>query len=177
MKINKTIKIIIIILSIPILWFTFWYWYEKGENEIYILPKDYVGSVIIIFNNEDGEKEKYDSENNRIYEINNSGILKTKFKFQKGKSREIVYRTENKTLTYLYPNDIIWKDTLNNEISNTYVYNAGFGNDYWFLVGKPSQIDSLNLDLEKKWSSITRPQILKEGDSYGKVPKKTYFKE
>ena len=84
MKNNKIVKIVIILLSLPVIWFAFWYWYEKGENEIYILPRDYRGSVIVFFDNENGKEEKYDDENNRIYEIDNSGILKTKFKFQKG---------------------------------------------------------------------------------------------
>lgn len=175
MKNNKIVKIVIILLSLPVIWFAFWYWYEKGENEIYILPRDYRGSVIVFFDNENGKEEKYDDENNRIYEIDNSGILKTKFKFQKGKSRDIIYKSENKTLKYLYPNDILWNDTITKKNNNTYVYNAGFGNDYWFLVGSLDQIDSLNLSLEKKWNLFTSPKILKEGDSYGKVPKKTYF--
>lgn len=175
MKINKITKIVIVIISIPIIWFTFWYWYDKGEDEIYVLPKDYCGSVIIIFNDQNGKDEKYDIKRNRIYEIDNSGILKTKFKFQKGKIRNIIYKSNNRTLKYLYPNDILWNDTISKTNNNIYVYNAGFGNDYWFLVGKLDQIDSLSLSLDKKWSSLTSPKILKEGDSYGKVPKKTYF--
>lgn len=173
MKKNKILKIIIIFLSIPTIWFTYWFLYEKGENEIYILPKNYIGSVVVIFDCKDGKIKKYDEHNNRIYEVDNTGILKTQFKFQNGKSRDIIYYSGNKRLRYLYPNDKLWSDIIENK--NIYVYNAGFGNDYWFLVGKINQIDSLDLNLEKKWKLFAKPKILKKGNTYGDVPSKTYF--
>lgn len=146
----KIIKIIVIVLCVPIIWFMFWHFFEKGENEMYVLPKNFIGSVVIIFNSKDGKPEEYDKNQNRIYEVDSSGILRTRFKFQRGMSRKISYVSEDELMVYLYPNSTIWKDTLTKVNNNIYVYNAGFGEDYWFLVGKLSQIDSLEKDLEIK---------------------------
>ena len=51
---------------------------QKGERSVYILPKDYAGFVIVLYNQSDGVGEKY-NDDKRLYEIPASGILKTKF--------------------------------------------------------------------------------------------------
>jgi len=33
---------------------------SSGEKEIYILPKDYTGYIILIFNQENGAEKKYE---------------------------------------------------------------------------------------------------------------------
>lgn len=154
----KLIKIIIIVLCLTVLWFIFWCLYETGENEVYVLPKNFIGSVVIIFNSEDGKPEEYDKNKNRVYEVDSSGILRTRFKFQRGMSRKISYVSEDELMVYLYPNSTIWKDTLKKANNNVYVYNAGFGKDYWFLIGKLNQIDSLQKDLEIKWKLTSKKQ-------------------
>ena len=40
-----------------------------GEDETYILPRNYTGPVIVIFNKSTGKPEKYNN-GKRIYEIN-----------------------------------------------------------------------------------------------------------
>jgi hypothetical protein len=57
---------------------------DKGEEEIVIVPEGYRGFVIIIFNQEHGAPEKYDGKN-RVYEIPQNGILKTRFKGNYGR--------------------------------------------------------------------------------------------
>jgi hypothetical protein len=57
---------------------------DKGEDEIVIVPKDYNGYAIVIFDQKDGALEKY-QDKNRVYEIPESGILKTRFKGNYGR--------------------------------------------------------------------------------------------
>lgn len=51
---------------------------NTGEQEIIVVPRDYTGYILVIFNQEDGEPVKYDGEK-RVYEIPGDGILKTRF--------------------------------------------------------------------------------------------------
>jgi hypothetical protein len=51
---------------------------QRGEREIYILPKGFTGHILIIFNQERGAPRKYEGES-RVYEIPETGILKTQF--------------------------------------------------------------------------------------------------
>ncbi len=66
-------KIFIILFAI-----TIFFSCNTAEEEIYILPKDYTGYVILIYNQEDGLEKKY-IDGKRVYEIPSSGILKTQF--------------------------------------------------------------------------------------------------
>lgn len=53
---------------------------KSREKEKHIIPKELIGSQIIInYNQEKGEKKKYEN-GRRVYEIPSNGILNTKFK-------------------------------------------------------------------------------------------------
>ena len=167
---KKTSKIIGTILCILILLITgymlFWYFYNKGKREVFVLPDNYTGAVIILFGESDGIPEKIDEDGNRIYEIPSSGILKTKFKFQEG-FRDISYKTvDGKKLRYLWPADKVWNDTLKNKSNDSiYVFGAGYAKDYWFIVGKVNDVDSLQKVMMKKWEPYSEKTVLKEGDN------------
>ena len=49
-----------------------------GEKEIIVVPKNYTGYIIIIYNQNHESQKKY-LGSKRVYEIPKSGILKTKF--------------------------------------------------------------------------------------------------
>jgi len=150
---------------------------NKGVNEVYILPNDFNGPVIVIFNNANGVAETLNYKGDRILEIPSSGLLKTKSKFQEG-WRDIKYFRKNGIeLKYLWPDDILWNDTLNkNKINDTiYVYRAAYADDYWFLVGKIQDLDSLSNEMSSKWIPLSKPVKLKEGDSVGKVRHNSAF--
>ena len=51
---------------------------DTGEQEIIIVPKDYTGYILVIFNQEEGEPVRYEGRK-RVYEIPQNGILKTQF--------------------------------------------------------------------------------------------------
>lgn len=150
--------------------FIFWKWKNTAEDEVFILPDDFEGAVIVLYNEKNGEPEKYDKEGNRIYTISESGILNTKFKFQKG-WRDIKYTRKNgNELRYLLPSDNTWKDTITKKRNDSiYVFNVSYSDDFWFLVGKIGNINSLRREMDKKWEPYSNPVILKGGDSIGNV--------
>lgn len=51
---------------------------DSGEQEIIIIPKDYTGYILIIFNQANGSPPEYESKK-RIYKIPKNGVLKTQF--------------------------------------------------------------------------------------------------
>lgn len=51
---------------------------QNREDETFIVPKDYQGYVIVLYNQKDGVKPKYEG-GKRVYEIPESGVLKTQF--------------------------------------------------------------------------------------------------
>lgn len=55
----------------------------NGEQEIIVVPKNYKGYIIIVFNQEDGVPAKYEGKK-RVYEIPQSGVLRTQFKVNDG---------------------------------------------------------------------------------------------
>jgi hypothetical protein len=56
---------------------------NRAEPEMHVLPKGFQGYVIIVFNDPNGQDEKYE-DGFRVYEIPSNGILRTKFEFQDG---------------------------------------------------------------------------------------------
>lgn len=51
---------------------------QKAEDTVRLIPEGYVGSVLITFNQEDGEPKEYE-DGKRIYIIPENGVLKTQF--------------------------------------------------------------------------------------------------
>ena len=131
-----------------------------------------------MYNENEGQSVKYDEKGNRVYIIPDNGILKTKFKFQGG-WRDIKYTRRNgRQLRYLLPSDDIWNDTIIKKKNDSiYVFNASNSDDFWFLVGKIENIDSLGKEMDKKWLPFSNPVILKEGDSIGEVKHNKIFDE
>lgn len=52
---------------------------ERGENKIFLLPKDFAGYAIIFYDQKNGSERKYIMEK-QLFEIPLSGTLKTQFK-------------------------------------------------------------------------------------------------
>mgnify|MGYP003641065344 CR=1 FL=1 len=51
---------------------------QKAEDTIRLIPEGYEGTVLIIFNQEDGMPKEYEDDK-RIYRIPESGVLRTQF--------------------------------------------------------------------------------------------------
>lgn len=56
---------------------------RSGEQEVVVVPKNFKGYVIVIFNQKNGQPVKYDGKK-RVYEIPSNGILKTQFNVNDG---------------------------------------------------------------------------------------------
>lgn len=67
----------------------------KSEPELFLIPDNYEGVVIVLFNQSNGEEEKY-IDNRRLYDIPKNGILATKFpKTTHGKLDQKFYYKDN----------------------------------------------------------------------------------
>lgn len=69
----KTNMMMLIILVLKLISCNF------NDGEIFVLPKNYKGYVVVIFNQKNGSSPKFEN-GKRLYEIPSSGILKTQFK-------------------------------------------------------------------------------------------------
>lgn len=89
----KTTKIILGLLSFPMTLivvvvgmylFSFVSSYlTRPEKETYLIPEGYKGTVLVIFNQPDGEKPEYE-DGRRIYRIPQTGVLFTQLKDEQG---------------------------------------------------------------------------------------------
>lgn len=89
----KTSKVILGLLSFPMILivvvigmylFSFAGSYlTRPEKETYLIPEGYVGTVLVIFNQPDGEKSEYE-DGRRIYRIPETGVLFTQLKDEQG---------------------------------------------------------------------------------------------
>jgi hypothetical protein len=142
-------------LSIISLWFLLSSCSQTGES-ICLIPKDFTGAVIIIFNQKNGMPPEI--ENGRhVYRIPISGILRTQVKANykiQGHEYYFIDSLGNRaTIPYKFHKG--WEDVDTTKIKNNiYCYNEEMGAtaenkpDYkkyrMFLVGKLNQIDSLS---------------------------------
>ena len=55
----------------------------NGEQEVIVVPKNFKGYIVIIFNQKEGTPIKYEGKK-RVYEIPKNGILRTQFKINDG---------------------------------------------------------------------------------------------
>lgn len=52
---------------------------DTQEDEVYIVPRNYIGYIVIIYDQQSGAEPKYEG-GKRVYEIPSNGIFKTQFK-------------------------------------------------------------------------------------------------
>lgn len=171
--------VIIMVTSTLILWDI-----KTAEDEVYVLPNNFTGAVIVLMDYPEGKPEKYDQEGNRVYEIPENGILKTKFSHEEG-YRDVTYKRKyGATLRYLWPSDKVWEDTAktyNIYKDSVYVYLESYADDVWFLVGRPGQISILNQKMKHKWDSLYandpnyEVEEIEVGESIGDVPDESIF--
>lgn len=142
-----------------------------AEDEIYVLPNDFEGPVIVLFEESEGIPEKYNDGGAKVYEVPDSGILKAQFKKEEG-FRNVVYKRRNgNVLRYLWPTDSIWDNLYNNQANDSiYVYGAAHARDSWFIVGRAADKERWSKAMAKKWESYSETRVLKAGESAGKMP-------
>ncbi|QMU65411.1 MAG: hypothetical protein GKR88_14710 [Flavobacteriaceae bacterium] len=52
--------------------------YRKAEDIIRLIPEGYIGPVLVVFDQKNGEPKEYE-DGKRVYRIPKSGVLKTQF--------------------------------------------------------------------------------------------------
>ncbi len=84
---DRKVKTKILYTIIPVLFFFtyqhLWRIYITTEPETFLIPENYRGHVLILFNEECGNEVKYEVDR-RVYEIPNDGIFLTKFEDEQG---------------------------------------------------------------------------------------------
>ena len=173
---KKFLKITGLVLGALVLlylmWGAFWLWYRSAEDEVFVLPNDFEGCVIVLFEEENGNPKEYNQEGDRVYYIPDNGILKTQFKNEEG-WRDVKYiRKDGREIRYLLPSDIVWKDTTNINSpykDSIYVYLSRTARDYWFIVGKPKDSKYWSKIMSEKWEPYSETKILRDGENAGKV--------
>ena len=85
---------IIVVIGMYIISFASSY-LTRPEKELYLIPEGYVGKVVVIFNQADGEKPEYENDR-RVYRIPETGVLFTQLKDEQGIiNQEYYYVSQN----------------------------------------------------------------------------------
>ncbi len=131
---------------------------NQAEPEIHLIPKDYKGPVIIIFDDKKGSPEKYEN-GSRVYEIPQDGVLRTQFKKQQGsiapgKLKYYYYdKNERQEINYLQST----KDVTD---SSSYIFSKELSNTtVRYLVGKVSEGDGYYKALRKRIEELFPPEV------------------
>jgi hypothetical protein len=128
---------------------------KKGEDAIYILPEDYTGAVIILYNQQNGAEKEYDN-NKRVYKIPENGILKTQFDVDYGRTLlpEFYYSNDKGQIPLVLESKDYKEDKINISMMSTgKSYKSVDGTSpvefSTFFVGTKSQIESASKQLGK----------------------------
>lgn len=131
---------------------------NQADPEIHLIPKDYKGPIIIIFDDKKGSPEKYEN-GSRVYEILKDGVLRTQFKKQQGsiapgKLKYYYYdNNERQEINYLQSAKDVTDSAsyiFSKELSNTTVR---------YLVGKVSEGDGYYKALRKRIDELFPPEV------------------
>ena len=99
---------------------------RQGENCIYLIPRDYEGNLIIIYDQKEGKDPVYDNQT-RVYTFDKSGVLTTKFKANYGIQQNQYYYVDSLGSRTNIKYNLPARLTSNKE---HVVLNLGTGNDF-----------------------------------------------
>ena len=136
---------------------------SRGVDCKYIIPKGYVGPVVIMFDDKNGEAEKYDN-GMRVYQIPLNGVLKTKFTENRKPHKVLFYYNEDGILKQIPV--VMFSDSLilNKEKTDTIICGLENGEDYYqntpqifetFIIAPYNRTDSVsNLNSKFLWHAM-----------------------
>ena len=83
--------VLAVVVNIPLAWFGFsvvYAWgagrlWDRAQHEIHLVPQDFVGPVVILLDQRDGEAQSLEGRA-RLYRVPASGVLRTKWGFNDG---------------------------------------------------------------------------------------------
>lgn len=126
---NKRISLILILYALFFSFGILLYSSVKEIPEIIILPKNYSGEILIIYDQEDGRPSEYEGLS-RIYRIPEDGVLSTQFIWNPGFSNRRFGFMENGTFTEVLEIESGKSVSENDPDSN--VYCVQYCNSYFY---------------------------------------------
>lgn len=135
---------------------------KKGENCIYLIPENFEGNILIIYDQFDGSNVVYENKS-RLYIFDTTGVLKTKFKPNYGlQQNEYFYVNrvgERKIIYYSNYSKLKNSDSVfcyNNETGKQFDTKAGIDKYFeTFTIAKEINIDSIgNLRSSFIWKNL-----------------------
>jgi hypothetical protein len=79
----KNWKFKLLTTGLPLGFVTYSFYNSFATPERYLIPEDYRGSVMVIFNQKNGQKKEYEGRR-RLYKIPSTGVLFTQFEDEQG---------------------------------------------------------------------------------------------
>ena len=123
---------------------------RKGEDSVYLIPKNYEGNLLIIFNQDHGVDTTYEQQA-RVYSFDTTGVLITKFSPNYGIQQNRYYYVDalgNRTdLKYALPSHLKGTD-------NVVIFNKETGNDYDTSKKMKRHFELLTVARERNMDSI-----------------------
>ncbi|MBL3655330.1 DUF6843 domain-containing protein [Fulvivirga sediminis] len=109
----------------PVLVYCIFIQVNKPSDDVFIIPANFSGTIVLIYRQEDGAKKEYENRK-RIYRIPQNGILKTQFdlKGESAKFGEYYFLTDNGDIVKIefFPYNQPFPDS-----TKIYVYNWDLG--------------------------------------------------
>ena len=147
-----------------------WKWYNTTEPETFLIPEDYRGNVMIVFNSKCGKEIEYEN-GRRIYKIPKDGILLTKFKDEQGfinqefylidksGNRKLIKELDIRDFNEEWTTEKNKKEPSRDKLG---IFNAGRtysdGNSS-FCISKYKDLEKLDFKYEQKYDSIMNRKI------------------
>ncbi|MBC8756066.1 hypothetical protein H2O64_15420 [Kordia sp. YSTF-M3] len=114
--------------------------FTNSSRDIYILPDNYEGCVLIVFDVKKSSSKDFDNQGNRIFYIPNNGILESQFKPRYGTNLRPKFYYKNdlglKELDYIESNQ--WNNDIEDStrVASTLEYGENLKPWRSFIVGK-----------------------------------------
>lgn len=121
---------------------------ESSEREIFLLPTNFTGTAVVVFNQINGTPKEYE-DGSRVYRIPKSGILYTQFEKPEGSLDQVIFFDRDKNRREeLQTKFLPIQSTERFDSSKDYAMigiDGKFGEQefMYFFVGKPDSIDQL----------------------------------
>jgi len=135
---------------------------RKGEDSVYLIPKNFEGNLLIVFNQDKGTDTIYEQQA-RVYSFDTTGVLKTRFSPNYGIQKNHYYFVDslgNRTdIKYALPSQLKGTDDfviVNSETGNDFDTSKKVKRHFELLtVAREKNVDSIaNLRSDFMWKKL-----------------------